>query len=134
MEKKKSGGQVKCFGIESNQKLWEKYYAHKLEEAEGKQLKTDPKITIAQYKVGLLVLESMTGRAFESITASDLQTLDAHYNSNKGNHLPYVKAFLLTAITKGWIKLNSAELALYLLPVEYNGLMLAVMEVYNVAV
>lgn len=130
METKKSGGQFKCFQNKHNQALWEKYFDYKLEEAQNsnKQLKTDPRLNIAQYKPGLLTLEKITGKDFADITVSDLNKLDEYYQTNKGKNLPYVKAFLITAITKGWIPLNSPELALYLIPAEYKGLMNAVIE------
>ncbi len=139
MEKKKSGGQFKCFKHTENQKLWDRYFNHKLEEVQnsGKQLKTEPKINIAQYKPGLLTLEKLTDKRFSNITAEDLQRLDEYYNNNQGKNLPYVRAFFLTLITEKWIKLNSTELALYLIPVEYKGLMSAVIKqgtVNNLAV
>lgn len=140
MDKKKSGGQTKNFTNQSNQTLWDIYYTYKLEEAQNnpKQLKTDPRTNIAQYKPGLLVLEKITNKPFADITATDLQTLEEYCNNNKGNHIPYVKAFLLTVITKGWIQLSNPEIALYLIPAEYKGLVLAVIEqsatIHNVAV
>lgn len=130
MEKKKSGGQFKTFTHGENQKLWDKYFDHKLQEAQnsGKQLKTDPKMNIAQYKPGLLVLEKITGKQFTDIAVKDLEQLEEYYNNNTGKNLPYVKAFFLTAITKGWMPLVNKELALYLIPAEYKGLISLAME------
>lgn len=128
--KKPSGGQFKCFKNAENQALWDKYFAHKLEEVQnsGKQLKTDPKISIAQYKPGLLTLEKLTGKAFSDITVEDLEQLDGFYQVNQGKNMPYVKAFFITAITQKWLRLNNAELALYLVSVEYKGLVEALIE------
>jgi hypothetical protein len=124
---KKSGGQFKNFKHGENQKLWDRYFNYKLEQVKnsGKQLKTDPKMNIAQYKPGLLTLEKLTDKKFYDITAEDLQNLDTE---NQSKNIAYVRAFFLTAITEKWINLNNTELALYLIPAEYKGLMSAVIE------
>lgn len=125
--KKPSGGQFKSFKYTENQELWDRFFAHKVEEAKvsGKEYKRKPEMSIAQYKPGLLTLEALTEKKFSDITADDLTMLDIE---RQGKNMMHVKGFFITAISEGWMKPIDKELVVYLIPAEYRKLVNIIFE------
>jgi len=105
---------LKSFKHEENQKLWEKFYEFKFKDIpEEKKVKL--RMSVNQYKPGLLRLEEMSDKKFEDIIPEDIT--EVMLVSKVG----HITAFFSTVITEGWIKADK-KLIMYLIPKEYKGM------------
>jgi len=100
-----------------NQKLWDLFYSTKIQEAKDKS-KDEAKIKMSlnQYKPGLLALEKLTDKQFSDITSDDIELLIKNKQGKNCGHIP---GFFITAITESWIGV-SKDLIVYLIPKEYR--------------
>ena len=111
---------VKNFILEENQAVWDAYYNNAMKDVstENPEELAKKKVSLAQYKCGVIAFEQYIGKSFDNITAKDMEEFAEH--TDKKNKLAHVNAFLLASVSNGYINNIDTEFLISLLPKEYK--------------
>lgn len=114
---------VKNFLLKENQAVWNAYYDNAINgfsEEENPEEFAKKKVSLAQYKCGVLAFEQYVKKSFDEITATDIESFAEH--TDKKNKLAHVNAFLLISVSNGYINNTDTEFLISLLPKEYKNI------------
>lgn len=107
----------KFFALEENQKAWEAYYNNALKDIPEADL-DKKKVSLAQYKSGVMAFENHISKPFNTVTATDMESFAQA--EPKKNKVAFTNAFLLSCISNGFIVNTDTEFLIGLLPKEYR--------------
>lgn len=113
---------VKNFLLEENQKAWDAYYNNAMKDfsEDNSEEFAKKKVSLAQYKCGVIAFEQYVKKSFNDVTAKDIETFTKH--TDKKNKLAHLNAFLLASVSNGYISNTDTEFLIALLPKEYRKL------------
>lgn len=113
---------VKNFILEENQTVWEAYYNNAMRgfTEENPEEYAKKKVSLAQYKCGVIAFEQYIKKPFAEITVADIETFTER--TDKKNKLAHLNAFLVVSITNGSIKVSDIGVLIALLPEAYRNL------------
>ena len=111
---------VKNFLLEENQAIWDAYYNNAMIgfSEENPEEYAKKKVSLAQYKCGVVAFEQYIKKSFHNITITDIEAFMEH--TDKKNKLAHLNAFLLVSISNGYIDNTDTEFLIALLPKEYR--------------
>lgn len=110
---------VSKFILEENQRAWDAYYNNAMKDVpEAEQEKK--KISLAQYKCGVIAFEKHIVKSFGEITAEDMESFAKA--TDKKNKMAFTNAFLFASISNGFIVNTDTEFLISLLPKEYRAI------------
>ena len=113
---------VKNFLLEENQAIWDAYYNNAMTgfSEENPEEYAKKKVSLAQYKCGVVAFEQYIKKSFHNITTTDIEAFTEH--TDKKNKLAHLNAFLFASISNGYIDNTDTEFLISLLPKEYRTL------------
>lgn len=107
------------FILEENQRAWETYYNNAMRDVpEAEQEKK--KISLAQYKCGVIAFEKHIAKPFSKVAAEDMESFAKA--TDKKNKVAFTNAFLLASVSNGFIVNTDTEFLISLLPKEYRAI------------
>lgn len=111
---------VKNFLIEENQAIWDEYYNNAMKgfSEENPNEYAKKKVSLAQYKCGVIAFEQYIQKPFAETTAMDIKTYSEA--TDKKNKLAHLNAFLIASVSNGYINNTDTEFLISLLPKEYR--------------
>lgn len=108
---------VRSFIFEENQKAWDTYYNNALNGIPEADL-DKKKVSLAQYKSGVMAFERHVHKHFSIVTAADLESFAGA--TDKKNKVQFTNAFLLACVSNGFIVNANVDFLIKLLPKEYR--------------
>lgn len=108
---------VSKFILEENQRAWDAYYNNAIKDISDAELEKK-KISLAQYKCGVVAFEKHIVKPFNKVTATDMESFARA--TDKKNKIAFTNAFLLASVSNGFIVNTDTEFLISLLPKEYR--------------
>lgn len=110
---------VSKFILEENQRAWEAYYDNAMKDIPEEDMEKK-KVSLAQYKCGVIAFEKHIAKPFSKVTAEDIESFAKAMD--KKNKVAFTNAFLLASISNGFIVNTDTEFLISLLPKEYRAI------------